>query len=143
LIDIDHFKPINDAYGHQVGDLVLNYLGKLLLQAIREVDIAARYGGDEILIIAPDTPMVMAGALAERLRKYVETNELVLTSSPNLPKEIHFTVSIGVASLNEETIDHQGLVRNVDEALYRAKHEGRNRVILHGVNVPPPTAITA
>ena len=136
LIDIDNFKIINDVYGHQVGDLVLNYLGKLLLQTIREVDIAARYGGDEILVIAPNTPITLAGALAERLRKYVETHDMVLTKITDKAREIHFTVSIGVASLNEETTDCKGIIQNVDKALYHAKQGGRNRVVLSGVIIP-------
>jgi diguanylate cyclase (GGDEF)-like protein len=140
LVDIDRFKIINDAYGNQVGDLVLNYLGKLLLQSIREVDIAARYAGDEILIIAPNTPMALAGALAERLRQYVETHDLVLTKITSQAREIHFTVSIGVASLNEEVTDCQALIYNVDKALNHAKQEGRNRVSLYGVNIPASTS---
>jgi diguanylate cyclase (GGDEF)-like protein len=134
LIDIDHFKPINDAYGHQVGDLVLGYLGRLLQQAVRESDIIARYGGDELLIIAPNTPPSMAGALAERLREHVETHELVVTNIANKPQEIRFTVSIGVASLTDACLDCQSLVQNVDRALYRAKQEGRNRISVFEVS---------
>lgn len=136
LIDIDHFKGINDAYGHQAGDLVLGYLGKLLLQVIRESDIAARYGGDEILIIAPKTNVNFAAVLAERLRQHVETHALVLTNTTDKPQEIRVTVSIGVASLTEEINDCQKLVLKVDEALFCAKQEGRNRVIVHGNKLP-------
>ena len=139
LIDIDHFKQINDTYGHQVGDLVLSYLGKLLLQAIRDSDIAARYGGDEMLIIAPNTTIYFAGSFAERLRQHVETHELVLTNNPNTPREIRITVSIGVASLSQETTNCQRLIHNADEALYRAKQEGRNRIVIHGINVHKAT----
>jgi len=142
LIDIDHFKHINDAYGHQVGDLVLSYLGKLLLQAIRASDIAARYGGEEILIIAPNTTPSSAGTLAERLRQHVETHALVLTTIANKPQEIHITVSTGVAGLSESVTDSQGLVHHADEALYHAKQEGRNRVMIYGVNVPKSTSPT-
>jgi diguanylate cyclase (GGDEF)-like protein len=136
LIDIDHFKPINDAYGHQVGDLVLNYLGKLVLQCIRASDIAARYGGDEVLIIAPNTTTSYAAALAERLRQHMETHEQVLTNLSNKPQKIRFTVSIGVASLSQEASDCQSLVNNVDEALYRAKQEGRNRIYIYAGEAP-------
>jgi diguanylate cyclase (GGDEF)-like protein len=131
LLDIDHFKRINDAYGHQVGDLVLSYLGKLLLSAIRATDIIARYGGEEILIIAPSTTASSAVALAERIRQHVETHELVLTSEPNKRQAIRITVSVGVVELDQEAADSQGLVHNADEALFRAKREGRNRVVLH------------
>jgi diguanylate cyclase (GGDEF)-like protein len=135
LIDIDHFKRINDTYGHQVGDHVLTYLGKLLLQVIRESDIAARYGGEEILIIAPNTTTSTAASLAERLRQHVETHELVLTNESNEPREIRITVSIGVAGLSQEATDSETLVHNTDEALYRAKQEGRNCIVIHGADL--------
>jgi diguanylate cyclase (GGDEF)-like protein len=135
LIDIDRFKRINDTYGHPVGDLVLSYLGNLLLQAIRESDIAARYGGEEILIIAPNTTISTAGALAERLRHHVEAHALVLTNQSNNPQEIRITISVGVASLSE-TSDSQRIVYNADEALYQAKQEGRNRIVIHDIHFP-------
>lgn len=135
LIDIDHFKRINDTYGHQVGDHVLTFLGKLLLQAIRESDIAARYGGEEMLIIAPNTITSTAAFLAERLRQYVETHELVVTSESNEPREIRITVSIGVAGLSQETTNSKTLVHNADEALYRAKQKGRNCIVIHGADL--------
>lgn len=136
LIDVDHFKVVNDTYGHQAGDLVLGYLGKLLLQVIRESDIAARYGGDEILIIAPKTNINFAAVLAERLRQHVETHALVLTNTTDKPQEIYITVSIGVASLTEEINDCQKLILKVDEVLFCAKQEGRNRIIAHGIKSP-------
>lgn len=135
LIDIDYFKRINDVNGHQVGDQVLSYLGKLLLQAIRDSDIAARYGGDEMVIITPNTSTSLAGALAERLRRHVETHELVLTKLSRHPLKIRISVSIGVASLSQEATDCQSLIQNADEALYRAKQEGRNRVVIHNINL--------
>ncbi len=137
LIDIDHFKQINDDCGHQVGDMVLSYLGRLLLQAIRETDIVARYGGDELMIIAPNTSTSMAGTLAERLRQHVETHQLVLTNISNNPQEVRFTVSIGVASLDEGIPDCQAFIQNIDTALYRAKQEGRNRTFVFDVKGPP------
>lgn len=136
LIDIDHFKRINDVNGHQVGDQVLSYLGKLLLQAIRDSDIATRYGGDEILIITPNTPAATAGILAERLRKNVESHELVITKAAKAPLLLRITITIGVASLNKEAADCQSLIKNADEALYRAKQDGRNRVVIHKMNMP-------
>jgi diguanylate cyclase (GGDEF)-like protein len=136
LIDIDHFKRINDAHGHQVGDEVLSYVGKLLLQVIRRSDIAGRYGGDEIVIIAPNTSASAAGVLAERLRRHVETHELVLTKLSASPLEIRITLSIGVASLSNEVTECQRLIQNADEALYRAKQEGRNRVVIHSISAP-------
>ena len=142
LLDIDHFKHVNDSFGHQVGDLVLIDLGKLVLNAIRASDIAARYGGEELLIIATNTTVSSAVALAERLRQHVETHELVLPSEPNKPQEIRVTVSIGVACLCQEVTDSQSLVHNADEALYRAKQEGRNRVFVYDVNMTKATTST-
>jgi diguanylate cyclase (GGDEF)-like protein len=136
LIDIDYFKLINDNYGHQEGDHVLAYLGKLILEAVRESDIAARYGGDEILIIAPNTTTSLAGTLAERLRQHVESHKLVLTTASDKPREIHITVSIGVAGLGPSGTGCEKLIQDVDEALYRAKQEGRNRIVIYGVNMP-------
>ncbi|MBI5302778.1 MAG: GGDEF domain-containing protein [Chloroflexi bacterium] len=131
LLDIDRFKHVNDTYGHPVGDLVLNYLGKLLLHAIRESDILARYGGEEFLLIAANTTASTAIALAERLRQHVETHALVLTSEPSQRQEIRISVSIGVASLSHQVFDSTELLVNADQALYCAKQAGRNRVSLY------------
>ncbi len=136
LLDFDYFKNINDAYGHQVGDQVLKYLSKLVLQVIRKSDIAARYGGEELLVIAPDTTATIAATLAERIRHHIETNALVLSSEPSQRQEIRMTVSIGVASLDPDIADYKQLVANADEALYRAKQEGRNRVVTNTIGFP-------
>jgi diguanylate cyclase (GGDEF)-like protein len=136
MVDIDHFKKINDNYGHQAGDLVLSYFGKLILNAMRNSDIAARYGGEELLVIAPNTPMLPAGELAERLRQHVETHELVLTSEGSQRQAIHITVSIGVATYDSKMDGVKELVQDADEALYRAKQAGRNRVVVREVNYP-------
>jgi len=130
LLDIDHFKRINDTYGHLVGDAVLNHLGKLLSQTIRSTDIVARYGGEEFLILAPNTSPSSAAVLAERLRQHIEAHELVVAGELNKRQEIRITVSLGVAGLSREVADSRSLVRNADQALYRAKQEGRNRVVL-------------
>jgi diguanylate cyclase (GGDEF)-like protein len=136
LVDIDHFKIVNDTYGHQAGDLVLSYLGKLVLNAIRASDIAARYGGEEFLVIAPNTPILPAGALAERLRQHIESHELVLSSESSKRQSIHITVSIGVAFSNPRIDDSKSFIQEADEALYRAKREGRNRVVVQDVSYP-------
>jgi diguanylate cyclase (GGDEF)-like protein len=136
LLDIDHFKHVNDRYGHQVGDLVLIYLGKLVTNAIRASDVAARYGGEELLIIATNTTMSSAAELAERLRRQVENDKMVLSSEPKNQQEICVTVSIGVAGLSQEITDSQSLIRKADEALYHAKQAGRNRVSVSDVNIP-------
>jgi len=131
LLDIDHFKRVNDAYGHPAGDQVLVSLGRLIQQAVREADVIARYGGDEVLIIAPNNNLASAVALAERLRQAVETQALGMTSGPEQPQEIRVTVSVGVAGTSRDMTDSRQLLENADIALYRAKQDGRNRVIAH------------
>lgn len=139
LLDIDHFKQVNDMYGHPAGDLVLNHLGNVLLHAIRDSDIAARYGGEEVVVIAPNTDVSTAVELAERLRRHIEIQELVLSGQLNKRKKIHVTVSIGVADLRPEDADIRRLIFKADEALYRAKQEGRNRVVVHDAGLPKTT----
>lgn len=131
LLDVDHFKRINDTYGHQGGDEVLKHLSELIMNAVREVDIVTRYGGEELLIIAPDATLDTAVTLAERLRLHAESHELVLTSEFASPEVIRITVSIGVATFGPDVADGEGLVRNADEALYQAKQAGRNRVVAY------------
>ncbi|NND33998.1 MAG: GGDEF domain-containing protein [Saprospiraceae bacterium] len=142
LIDIDHFKQINDTYGHAIGDELLSHLGKILTNTIRNSDVAARYGGDELLILAQNTPASSAGILGERLRQHVESNKLVSSGKANQQKEIHATVSIGVAGLDPEVTDSKGLIQCADEALYMAKQEGRNCVIIHDINMTKSPAST-
>jgi diguanylate cyclase (GGDEF)-like protein len=141
LIDIDHFKQINDTQGHQAGDQLLTHLGKQLLQGIRDSDIAARYGGDELLVLALNTTASSAAVLAERLRQHIESNQLAITSNPDQQPDIRVSVSIGVAGLSREVTDSQKLVQFADEALYRAKQEGRNRVIVHDLNLAEDKAV--
>jgi len=133
LIDVDHFKRINDVHGHHIGDLALYELGKLILQSIRETDIVARYGGDEIVIIAPNTTTHLAEVLAERLRQNVENQNLALKGESDKSKDVHLTVSIGIADLTQEAKDSRALMLNADQMLYHAKKEGRNRVVIYGV----------
>ena len=130
LIDIDHFKRVNDIYGHQVGDLVLEGMAQLIATTLRTTDIVARYGGEEIMVIAPSTPVKTATELAERLRKVIEN------ASFEVPIELDcdisalgVTVSIGVACIGPRIKDMQDLIQSADKALYRAKSEGRNRVV--------------
>lgn len=127
LLDIDHFKRINDERGHPAGDLVLGHFGALCLNAVRSSDIVARYGGEELMVIAPHTSASEAVILAERLRKRVEETVLVAASAPNQRHELRFTVSIGVAALTAEHADCNALIDSADRGLYCAKQEGRNR----------------
>ncbi len=129
MLDIDHFKRVNDTHGHQAGDLVLCHVGKLVLAALRNSDVATRYGGEELVILAPSTSGHEAAIFAERLRQYVETHPLLLESEKG-KREIKATISIGIAELASGE-DCNALISNADKALYLAKKKGRNRVELH------------
>jgi len=130
LLDIDHFKKVNDVFGHQVGDAVLSNLGQLIMEIVRKPDIVARYGGEEIVVITANTSSSNAMILAERLRKKVETSVMAPSDEKKEQPAVRVTVSIGVAALSRENIDGQALVESADKALYLAKQEGRNRVVV-------------
>jgi len=130
LLDIDHFKRINDSYGHQVGDVVLAELAQLIVNTVRTTDIVTRYGGEEIMVIAPSTPLRTAANLAERLRKIIEHRPFDVPAKLHRKlKALHITVSVGVACFGQNANDFQSLIQSTDEALYRAKKKGRNCVI--------------
>ena len=125
--------------------LVLSHLGELIRNRIRSSDIAARYGGEEFMIVAPNTAALPAATLAERLRlsavslaeqlrQQIASQELVVAGGPNTQLEIHITVSIGISEFIRETENVRKLVQCADEALYRAKQEGRNRVVIYNWN---------
>jgi diguanylate cyclase len=126
LADIDHFKKINDTYGHVVGDRVLQFVAKTLKQNVRGQDIAARYGGEEFAIILPNTPITAAVVLAEQLRGAIMKGELVKQSTGE--KRSDLTISIGVAALHERA-SAQSLIEAADVCLYAAKRSGRNCVV--------------
>lgn len=137
LIDLDHFKRINDTYGHVIGDFVLRQMCSLIARLSRPTDTVARYGGEEILVVAPGSRDDDAHAFARRLCQSMAEERLHLPEGGH----ISVTASIGVASLlPHETTDK--LIRRADVALYRAKDEGRNRVIM-APNVPIPEAQAA
>jgi len=124
IIDVDHFKNVNDERGHLAGDLVLRDVARVLKDGIRTVDTLGRYGGEEFMAILPQTEIDDARLLAERLRSAVETHAFKLSGKP-----LSITVSIGVAHYPEESIaSAEDLVRASDQALYRAKQAGRNRI---------------
>jgi diguanylate cyclase (GGDEF)-like protein len=137
LVDIDQFKQINDTYGHLAGDFVLTSLGKQVLNAARNTDVVARYGDDEIMIIATNTPISGAITFAERLRKSVADAILVPPGELTGGQTVRVTVSIGVAIVGPETGTVIALVKSVDDALARAKAQGRNIVF---VNKPDTVA---
>jgi diguanylate cyclase (GGDEF)-like protein len=123
MLDIDHFKKINDTYGHQVGDEVLRHLSGIMQKALREVDIIGRIGGEEFAVLLPETTLDNATKVAERLRQKISLYAIPLTSG--LP--LHFSVSIGVAVLSSKGLNIDTLLNFADEALYEAKRE-RNKV---------------
>ena len=129
MLDIDHFKNVNDRYGHQIGDRVLMSLGQLLFREVRDTDIVARYGGEEIVVLAPHTNVPSAVELAERLRKAVASSIMVPANEYEKRQAITITVSVGVAGMDEKVHDHQAFIHRADQALYRAKQQGRNRVV--------------
>jgi two-component system cell cycle response regulator len=125
MIDIDHFKRINDTYGHLVGDDVLMALAALLQHEVRSVDLVARYGGEEFVIVLPETREEGAVAFAERIRERIETHPFAADDGPTL----QVTASIGVATFPAPRVATvEDLFMRADQALYRAKAEGRNRV---------------
>jgi diguanylate cyclase (GGDEF)-like protein len=126
LLDIDHFKRINDVYGHSIGDDALRTLASTLLQLTRQEDVLARYGGEEFALIARGIDREGTLAFAERIRRGVESQRLATPSGL-----VTFTVSVGVAhSENGDDSDVQTLLETADRALYSAKEAGRNRVSL-------------
>jgi diguanylate cyclase (GGDEF)-like protein/PAS domain S-box-containing protein len=124
MLDIDFFKKVNDNYGHKIGDLVLIKLAEVCRQTLREVDIIGRVGGEEFVILLPETDLVEATEVAERLRESIAKSKVPLESG--LP--LHFTVSIGVTSLVSKDDNMDVLLNLADKALYEAKEKGRNRV---------------
>jgi diguanylate cyclase (GGDEF)-like protein len=130
MLDIDHFKEINDTFGHDAGDIVLKNLGTLISRFIRESDYAARYGGEEIVIITPLTDGPHAAFIAERLRKKIEESVMIPADTEKGIAETRIAVSIGVASYASDMDSIEDLLKRVDMAMYRAKHEGRNRIFL-------------
>ena len=130
VIDIDHFKEINDRYGHDAGDVVLSAFGRCLATNVRNVDLACRYGGEEFVVVAPNTDAEAARDLAERLRKVLS---VVQVKDPETEAEITFTVSIGVAVAEPESDqDAAAAISEADKALLDAKRGGRNQVRMAG-----------
>lgn len=126
MMDIDHFKRVNDTYGHQAGDLVLTGVGKTLKEISRDYDTPARYGGEEFLCLLPETTLDDAVAIAERIRGAVK--KLVITFGE---QELRCTMSLGVAELVSELADTTDkIISQADKALYQAKENGRDRVVI-------------
>jgi diguanylate cyclase (GGDEF)-like protein len=125
ILDIDHFKRVNDTYGHQAGDTVLQDLGQLLLANLRTCDVASRYGGEEFVVVMPDASPEDARVRAETLREKAKALQWRHEGAPPLT----ITISAGVAAFPADGKTGHVLLRSADAALYRAKEEGRDRVV--------------
>ena len=125
-LDIDHFKSINDTHGHDAGDDVLRDFALRIKRSIRGIDLACRCGGEEFIIVMPETDMAVAASVAERLRRRIATEPFAISEGT---RTIPVTLSIGIATLRERDDTPAGLLKRADQALYRAKRDGRNRVV--------------
>ena len=125
MMDIDHFKDVNDTYGHATGDRVLQALATVCLATKRDADVIARIGGEEFALLLPETTDAAAAQFAERLRQQIRDCAPVVEG-----EKLPITVSIGIAGAALTTSGIQPLLSNADQALYEAKHSGRNRVVL-------------
>lgn len=130
MLDIDHFKQVNDIYGHQAGDVTLFNLSALVKKSLRDTDVIARYGGEEFLVICPNTDVNSAAMLAERLRQLVESHPVEFVDTSGVSQSIQISISVGVAGLSAIVSSKEKLVQAADQALYRAKSEGGNRVVI-------------
>jgi two-component system cell cycle response regulator len=145
LFDIDHFKGVNDTYGHPTGDEVLRQIARRAQDSVRSDDLVARLGGEEFAVVMPETDLAIASAVATRLRLAVATKPFVL---PGASGELEVTISIGVTVANVGCEDRDQFLKRVDDALYEAKATGRNRVVARAANTlshislePPPQRI--
>jgi len=132
MIDVDHFKAYNDTFGHLTGDTVLKQIGQILQRNLREVDTVARFGGEEFVLLLPDTDKHGAIAVAEKVRRLVEQHRFT-TEDRESTRPI--TISAGIASYPDDVGEMDDLIDHADIALYRAKEGGRNQVICYA----PPT----
>jgi diguanylate cyclase (GGDEF)-like protein len=123
MFDIDHFKIINDTYGHLAGDYVLNQLASAVKQRIRREDVFARYGGEEFAIVLPEIEVPTALLFAEKVRQLVQQHEFRFEKT-----RIDVTISVGVAGTERKDVEAEALIKRADEQLYAAKSAGRNRV---------------
>ncbi len=130
LIDIDKFKQINDLYGHLAGDLAIMETAEFITSRIRSVDMLARYGGDEFVLICPVSDLKSASVAAERLREEVASKKYYFDS-----REFRITLSIGIAESNEDMKNAREIIRLADNCLYEAKRRGRNNVCVEGFSV--------
>jgi diguanylate cyclase (GGDEF)-like protein len=133
LIDVDHFKRINDTHGHDVGDLVLQRVADTLKHGARTHDVICRIGGEEFLVICPDTDASAAGQCAERLRQAVGAMRIALGSTT-----LTLTISIGVAAMDAGMSSPDSMIKASDQAVYAAKQAGRNRICVYRARSAAP-----
>jgi two-component system, cell cycle response regulator len=126
VLDIDYFKAINDSYGHDAGDDVLREFALRMRKATRNIDLACRYGGEEFVIVMPETDMAVATMVAERLRRRIASEPFAIQQGA---RHLEVTISIGIAALSAADDNAATILKRADRALYRAKRDGRNRVV--------------
>ncbi|MEO8301378.1 MAG: PleD family two-component system response regulator [Rhizomicrobium sp.] len=126
IMDIDFFKHVNDTHGHDIGDEVLKEFASRISANVRGIDLACRYGGEEFVVVMPDTDTSFAYSIAERLRQSIETTPVKISRAPGA---LNITISIGIAKLESEADTAEQLLHRADQALYRAKRSGRNKVV--------------
>ncbi len=126
MLDIDYFKAVNDNFGHDAGDDVLRQLANRMRKSIRGIDLACRYGGEEFVIVMPETDMAVATIVAERLRRRIAAEPFAIQQGT---RAIETTISIGIATLDTAGDSVAKIIKRADQALYRAKRDGRNRVV--------------
>ena len=123
IFDVDHFKQVNDTYGHDAGDYILKSVGSIVKEVIREYDYAFRMGGDEFLLLLPETNEKQASLLAERIRLRIENKKLVDEN-----KKFSVTASFGISQNRKIDTSIENIVKRADKALYKAKKTGRNKI---------------
>jgi len=126
ILDIDYFKAVNDGHGHDVGDEVLKEFANRIAANVRGIDLACRYGGEEFVVVMPDTDVTLAFTIAERLRKSIEQNPITISRAPGA---LNITISIGIAGSEGPDDTAEALLHRADQALYSAKRAGPNRVV--------------
>lgn len=131
MMDVDHFKKVNDNYGHLTGSKTLEELGFCIVQCLRSGDAAARFGGEEFAAFLLDADIPQAIVAAERIREVIEENDFSIVKQGKTAKTHRITISIGIANYPNDSLDPIELVEMADSALYRAKREGRNKVCVY------------